>query len=330
MRRREFITLFGGAVAIAPLASRAQELQPATMRRLGVLMFFPEDNREGDAIFALLRSELKQRGWVDGQNLEIVGGLTRNRAVLSAKAKEIVARLPVAIFASPTLALLPLLKETSTIPIVFAGVSDPLSQGIITNLAHPGGHVTGFSNPPFTVLGKSLQMLKDIDPTISRVAFIISDGNGSAPAYFRVFDRMAKSLSLAAVTLPVHTRSDIETSITSFATEPKGALIVPRDNFLELNRDLLIKLAAVHHLPTIYSRRSFAIDGGLISYGSDPDNEYRGAASYVARILGGEKPGNLPVQEPTDYELVINLRTAKVLGLSMPLPLLGRADKVIE
>ena len=225
---------------------------------------------------------------------------------------------------------MPLLKETQSIPIVFVGVSDPLSQGIVTSLARRGGNVTGFSNPAFSLVSKSLQMLKEIAPTVERVAVIISAVNGSAPMYFRVVDEIAKSLAITPVKATFQTRAEIKGVVEAFAAYPNGALFVPRDTTSENNRDLLIELAALHRLPAIYGRRSFVADGGLISYGSDPMDQYRTAASYVARILRGEKPGELPIQEPTKFELTLNLKTAKALGLTVPLTLQAAADEVIE
>ena len=200
----------------------------------------------------------------------------------------------------------------------------------MTSLARPGGNVTGFSNPAFSLVGKSLQMLKEMAPAVSRVALIISAVNGSAPTYFHVFDELTRSLAIVPIKAPYRDRNELRRIIEAFAGEPNGALLVPRDTFSERNRDLFIELAAQQHLPAIYGRRTFVANGGLMSYGSDPIEQYRGAASCVARILRGEKPGDLPVQEPTRFEFVLNLKTAKALGLAVPLTLQVAADVVIE
>lgn len=229
MRRREFIALV--ASIGWPLAAGAQQ-----MRRVGILIYAKANDPEASSVLKLFQDSLKDLGWVDGSNIEIIIQWANERQEIAAKAKDIVAHSPDVLFATPTIALLPLLEETTSIPIVFANVSDPLSQGIITNLAHPGGHVTGFSNPPFSLVGKSLQLLKDIAPNVSRVALIISATNGSAPAYFHTFDGLARSLALGSASFSVHNRSEIETFITSFAKQPDGgALFFPRDLDLELN-----------------------------------------------------------------------------------------------
>ena len=300
MRRRKFIALFGSTAAW-PLAARAQ--QGGQARRIAVLMSFDETDPEGQGSVALFRQVLKESGWVEGGNVQLFVRWARLSDDIVKYAGAVVSLSPDVILASSTRALLPLLKETHSIPIVFVGVSDPLVQGIVTSLARPGGNVTGFSNPSFSLVGKSLQLLKEIAPEVSRVAVIISASNGAAPMYFRVIDSIAKSLAITPVKATFRTRPEIEQVIEAFASEPNGALYVPRDNFAETNRDLFIKLASLHHLPAVYGPRTFVADGGLLSYGSDPLDQYRGAASYVDRILRGEKPGDLPIQEPTKFGL---------------------------
>jgi putative ABC transport system substrate-binding protein len=326
--RREFITLLGGAAAAWPVAAHPQDR--GQVRKVGVLVTFAETDPEGQASVGLFRQVLNESGWIEGENVKLfVHWITPSDDIVE-HARAIVSLSPDVILAGTTRALLPLLEETHRIAIVFVGVSDPLSQGIVTSLARPGGNVTGFSNPAFSLVSKSLQMLKEIAPTVVRVAVIISAVNGSAPMYFRVIDEIAKPLAITPIKATFQTRAEIKEVVEAFAAEPNGALFVPRDTTSESNRDLLIELAARHRLPAIYGRRSFVADGGLVSYGSDPMDQYRTAASYVARILHGEKPGELPIQEPTKFELALNLKTAKALGLTVPLPLQAAADEVIE
>lgn len=328
MRRREFLSALVGGAAVWPLAAHGQ--QAGGVRRVGILMGFADIDTYGQESVALIRQVLKDAGWVEGRNVEVLVRWVKPGEDPASSVKEIIAFAPDVILANPTRVVIPLQKETSSIPIVFASVSDPLSQGIVSNLARPGGNITGFSNPPFSLVGKAFQILKEIAPSVARVATIISATNGAAPSYFSVLDSLAQSFALTPIKAAVNSRAEIEDAINLLAREPHGALFVPRDNFTEANRDLLIQLAARHRLPAIYARRSFVAEGGLMSYGGDPDDAYRGAAAYVDRILRGEKAGELPVQEPTKFEFVINLRTAKTLGLTIPIPLLGRADEVIE
>jgi len=327
--RRQFISALGGAAVTWPIAARAE--QADRVRRIGVLTSYSEADPEGQVQLAQFRQVLQDLGWVVGRNVQIdyrwsAGNIDNTRKY----ARELVALAPDVILAAPSNVVIRLLTETRSIPIVFANVSDPITQGVVASLARPGGNVTGFSNPPFSLVGKSLQLLKEVAPGVSRVALIISDSNGAAPIYFRVFDDVANTLAITPVKSPFHDRSGIEQAIEVFAREPNGGLFVPRDNISEENRDLFVELAARHHLPAVYARRTIVADGGLMSYGSDPLEQYRGAASYVDRILRGEKPGDLPVQEPTKFEFVINLRTAKALGLTIPQALRTTADEVIE
>jgi len=296
-----------------------------------VLTSFFEADPEGQANLALFQKVLQSLGWEVGRNIRFDYRWGAANADLIRKyARELVAISPDVILAAPSNAVIPLASETRSIPIVFANVSDPIAQGVVTSLARPGGNATGFSNPPFSLVGKSLQLLKEVAPNISRVALIISDNNGAAPIYFRTFDDIAKSFGITPVNAPFRGRAGIEPIIEEFAQQPNGGLFVPRDTNSEANGDLVVGLAARHRLPAVYARRTFVTEGGLMSYGSDPLEQYRGAASYVDRILRGEKPGELPIQEPTKFEFIINIKTAKTLGLPIPLPLLGRADEVIE
>jgi putative ABC transport system substrate-binding protein len=311
------------------VAARAQ--QRDGLKRIGVLTSNDETDPEVQANVAAFRQVLQELGWTDGRNAAISYRWGRNDIDTNRKnVRQMVALSPDVILAAPSNVVIQLLEETRSIPIVFANVADPISQGIVTSLARPGGNVTGFSNPPFSLVGKSLQLLKEVAPAVLRVALMISAANGAGPIYFRVFDEIAKSLGLVPVKTSFHDRAEIERAIDTFAGEPNGGLFVPRDIVSELNRDLFVEMAARHCLPAVYARRTIVTDGGLMSYGSDPIVQYRGAASYVDRILRGERPGNLPVQEPTKFEFAINLRTAKALGLTVPLAVQVAADEVIE
>ncbi len=323
MRRREFITLVSGAAATWPLAAHAQQ-QGDQIRRVGVLMVGPESDAEQRAQVAMFQHSLEQLGWSEGRNLK-----TFLRWGISS-VKDIVGLQPEAILAFPTNVVIPLRKETSSIPIVFVGVSDPLAQGIVTNLARPTGNITGFSNPPFSLVGKSLQILKDIAPNVSRVALIIGTSNGAAAGYFDAFHKLAASFALTPVIITFNNSSDIERGVDEFSRQPNDGLFFPRDTSTNQNRDLIVQLASRHRLPAVYAQREFVAAGGLMSYGTDPNEAFRRAASYIDRILRGAKPGDLPVQEPTLFELVINLKTAKALGLTVPLTLQTTADEVIE
>jgi putative ABC transport system substrate-binding protein len=327
--RRHFISALGGAAVAWPLAARAQQAE--RMRHIGVLTSFSEADPEGQVNLAQFRHVLQDLGWTVGRNVEIDYRWTAGNIDSAPRyARELVALAPDVILAAPSNVLIRLLTETRSIPVVFANVSDPIAQGVVTSLARPGGNVTGFSNPPFSLVGKSLQLLKEVAPAVSRVALMISDSNGAGPIYFRVFDDIANTLAITPVKSPFHDRSGIERAIDVFVREPNGGLFVPRDTISEENRDLFVELAARHRLPAVYARRTIVADGGLMSYGSDPLEQYRGAATYVDRILRGDKPGDLPVQEPTKFEFVINLRTAKALGLTVSLTLKAAADEVIE
>jgi putative ABC transport system substrate-binding protein len=239
---------------------------------------------------------------------------------------------PDVIFARPSNVVLALRRESRSIPIVFVQVTDPVEQGIVDSLAKPNGNATGFSNPDFSMLGKQLQILKDIVPSVVRVGLMISGINAASPFWYRLFDNLAPSLAISPVAAPIREMAEIEGVFQSLAAEPKGALVIPGDTLVErpLVRELIIRLAATHRLPVMYGRRLFVAAGGLISYGPDPTDLFRQAASYVDRILKGEKPSDLPVQQPTKFEFSINLKTARALGLSVPMALLASADEVIE
>jgi putative ABC transport system substrate-binding protein len=329
MRRREFILALGAAAAW-PLPLSAQ--QPERMRRIGVLFGGPND-AEFRSKFAAFQQTLQQMGWVEGRNIEfdIRWGSNDAERVLQ-EARELVRIRPDVILVGPTNALVPLKKETDSIPIVFVQVSDPLGRGIVASIARPTGNVTGFSNLEFSLIGKYLQILKEMAPSTKRVAVLIHTSNAVSANWFRMFNTVAPSFAIEPITAPVRDRSDIERTIESLAREPNGGLILPGDSYVD-NLDVrkfIVGLAASHRLPALYTNPGFARDGGLMSYGVDQLDQFRGAASYVSRILKGETPADLPIQQPTKFEFVINLKTARALGLTVPLTLQTSADEVIE
>jgi len=329
VKRREFITLLGGAAAW-PVAARAQ--QPERMRRIGVLIG-SADNVDARALFAEFQQALEQLGWTYGRNIQIDirWGSDPERAI--AYAKELVRLSPDVIFAGPTNVVVPLQRETRSIPIVFVRVADPIGQGIVESLARPNGNVTGFSNPDFPLVGKWLQILKDIAPSVTRVGLMVSTANVASAYYYRSFDALAPSLAMTPVaTHPIREVTEVEHVFELLAREPNSGLVIPGDVVLEapLVRKLIIRLAASRRLPVVFGRRPFVVDGGLVSYGVEPADLFRRAASYVDRILKGERPSDLPVQQPTKFEFAINLRTARAFGLNVPMALLASADEVIE
>jgi putative ABC transport system substrate-binding protein len=327
--RREFITLVGGAAAAWPLTTRAQQRE--RMRRLGVLIG-SDDNTDARALFAEFQQALEQLGWSYGGNIQIDlrWGSDDERRVTYAK--ELVRLNPDVIFAGPSNVVLVLQKETRSIPIVFARASDPVGQGIVDSLARPSGNITGFSNPDFPLLGKWVQLLKDVAPSVNRVGLVIHTINAASPHWYKLFDTLAPSLAIAPVAVPIRQVAEIEPLFKSLAQQPNSGLVVPGDTVLEARavRELIVRSAASHRLPVVYGQRSFAADGGLMSYGIEPAEVFRRAASYVDRILKGEKPSDLPVQQTTKVDFVINLKTARMLGFNVPLALLASADEVIE
>jgi putative tryptophan/tyrosine transport system substrate-binding protein len=328
MKRRELITLLGGAAAW-PLAARAQ--QPDRMRRVGVLTGFAKDDPESQRrVTAFLRG-LRELGWWDGRNVRVdfrwgAGDYNRIRTY----AKELVSLNPDVILVNSSSVLLPLRKETLTIPIVFVQVNDPVGSGLVASLAHPGGNITGFAPAEFSLSGKSLEALKEIAPGTTRVMVFLDASSPPMVGMLRSIEAAGHALRVQVSAATVTNVAEIEPAVEVFAQEPNGALIVLASPFSNAHRALLIALAAKHQLPAIYPYRYFVTEGGLASYGVDPADQYRQAASYIDRILRGTKPGDLPVQQPTKFELVINLKTAKMLGLDVPATLLGRADEVIE
>jgi putative ABC transport system substrate-binding protein len=329
MRRREFITLVGGAAAAWPLAARAQ--QPEQMRRIGVLMNVAADDPEGQARLAAFQQVLQQLGWSDGRNVRIdtrfgANDVDRDRRY----AAELVALAPDVILAAGTPSVAALQKVTRSVPIVFVNVTDPVGAGFVDTLARPGGNTTGFMLFEYSSSGKWLELLKEIAPRMTRAAVLRDPANPAGSAQFAAIQAVARSLGVEVSPVGVRNAREIERAITAFAGTSNGGLIVTGSASQSVHHDLIIMLAARHKLPAVYSNRLNAIEGGLISYGPDRVDQYRRAASYVDRILKGEKPADLPVQAPTKFELVINLKTAKAIGLAVPPMLLARADEVIE
>jgi putative tryptophan/tyrosine transport system substrate-binding protein len=331
MRRREFIALLGGAAAF-PVAARAQ--QSERVRLIGVLVAFAESDAAGQSEVAGFRDALKKLGWTEGDNLRIesrwgAGEVDRIKTL----AKELVDLRPDAIFALTTSATGALARETRTIPIVFAVVSDPIGSGFAASFAHPGGNITGFTTNEPAVGSKWMGLLKEIAPRTARVALLLNPATAVSPQFFRSsIQDAASSLAIQAIDAPFHAKDEIEGIFAAQARNPGGGILVLPDAFYfnVPNRDLIIALAARYGLPTIYFTRLFVQQGGLISYGADFADEVRQAAGYIDRILKGAKPADLPIQLPINYEMAINLKTARSLGLSVPPTLLARADEVIE
>ena len=330
MRRREFITLLGGAVAAAwPLAAQAQ--QPERMRRIGVLMNAAAVDSEQQSWLGAFLKALQELGWIDGRNVRIdTRWATTNAAEIRKHAAEFAALAPDVILAPGASTVGPLLQATRTVPIVFPIIVDPVAGGFVDSLARPGGNATGFMLFEYSISGKWLELLKQIAPRVTRVAVLGNTDTSTGPAQFGVIQAVAPALRVEVSSFNKRDASEIERAITAFARSSNGGLIVTAGGPLLLHRDLIITLAARHKLPTVYFDRSFVAAGGLVSYGPDRNDLYRRAAGYVDRILKGEKPADMPVQAPTKYQLVINLKTAKALGLDVPVHLQQIADEVIE
>jgi putative ABC transport system substrate-binding protein len=328
--RRELIRTLLGAAAARPLAARAE--QPDGMRRIGVLMAFAESDREGQVWIAALREGLQKVGWVEGRNIRIAYGWAEGNAESRQQiAKEFVAQQPDLILTQNTPTTEAVMQQTRTIPIIFANVADPVGRGFVASFSRPGGNVTGFINFEGSLGSKWLELLMEIAPRANRVAFLFNPATAPFAEYFLdPFKAAAQSFGVKAIPAPVRDVSELESIVAALAREPNGALIAMPDTFLNVHRTQVLSRAARYRLPATYPYRFFAELGGLLSYGIDPHDNFRRAATYVDRILKGEKPADLPVQAPTRYELVFNLKTAKVLGLTAPLALLARADKVID
>jgi putative tryptophan/tyrosine transport system substrate-binding protein len=328
MRRREFITLLGGATAW-PIAARAQ--QGEQMRRIGVLMAINANDAQAQVRIAAFVAGLQQLGWTVGKNVQVDYRLAGTDAdTLRKYASEMVALAPDVILAQSSPSIAALLQATRTVPIVFTLVADPVGAGYVDSLAHPGGNATGFTVLEYSIAAKWLELLKEIAPRVTRVAVFRETAVAGGPAQFSAAQTVAPSLGMELRPVDTRDAGEIERSITAFAQGSNGGLLVTASSSSTLHRNLIITLAARYRLPAVYFQRLFVTAGGLISYGSDYVDQFRRAASYVDRILKGEKPGDLPVQAPTKYELVINLKTAKELGLTIPPAVLARADAVIE
>jgi putative ABC transport system substrate-binding protein len=328
LKRREFITLLGGAAAW-PLAARAQQDR---IRSVGVLSGSAEDDPNNRAWFAAFDKGLQDLGWVESRNILITrrfapGDLDRTRIY----AKELVALRPDLIFVTNTPAATAVLQETHSIPLLFVNLSDPLGSGLVSSMAHPGGNATGFTNFEFTIGGKWVQLMKEAAPNTQRVAVIFNPQTAPYAQHYVLPARAAAdALRIELVTAPVRERDQLESVFIKQTEFPGGSILIIPDSFTVVNRQRIVLLSVRYRLPTIFPYRTFALDGGLIVYGTDVIDLYRRSALYVDRILHGEKPGDLPVQQPTKFELVVNLNTAKVLGLEIPSSILARANEVIE
>ena len=327
--RREFITLLGGAAAL-PMAAQAQ--QPERLRRIGVLMGAVANGAEGQARIAAFQQGLQQLGWTNGRNvrIDIRWPAAGDADDIRKYAAELVALTPDVILATGSISMAPLLQMTRAVPIVFVQVVDPVGSGFVDSLARPGGNATGFTNFEYGLSAKWLELLKQIAPGVARAAVLRDPTAGAGNGQFGAIQTAAQALGVEVNPVNMRNAGDIERAVTTFARAPNSGLIVPGSALANFHRDLIIALAAQHKLPAVYANRSYVTAGGLISYGVDRFDQYRRVASYVDRILKGEKPADLPIQLPTNFELVINLKTAQALGLTLPPSLLARADEVIE
>jgi len=328
MRRREFITLIGGAAAAWPLTARAQ--QPERMRRIGILSPLAESDPEGQARLSTVVQTLQQLGWVAGKNVLIDYRWANTHETMRRSASELVALAPDVILTHSSPGVAAVLETTRTVPVVFAVVADPVAAGYVESLARPGSNATGFSAYEYSTGGKWLELLKEVAPRLARVAVVREAAAATGLGMFSAIQALAPSVGVEVRPIDVRDAADIERVLTAFAPGASAGLIVISSPGATTNRDLIIGLAAKHRMPAVYNFRFWAADGGLISYGPDVLDLFRRAAGSVDRILKGEKPSDLPVQAPTKYELVINLSTAKALGLEVPPTLLARADEVIE
>jgi putative ABC transport system substrate-binding protein len=328
MKRREFITLLGGAAAW-PLVARAQ--QGDRVRRIGVLIGHDENDPLVKTWVSALTQALADLGWIEGRNVRMHlrwGGGDTNR--IQALAQELVGLQPDIILTTSTPATAALQRETRTIPIVLAGVADPVGSGFVAGLSHPSGNITGFATLEASLGGKWLELLSEIAPGLKRVAIMFNPDTSPASVYMPSFETAARSLKVMPIIAPVHSDVEIETAINDLGREPQGGLVVMPDTFTDVHRVPIILAAARNNVPAVYYLSDFARDGGLLSYGPDLVEIFRRAASYVDRILRGAKPAELPIQMPTKFEMVVNLKTAKAFGLAVPPSILLRADEVIE
>jgi putative ABC transport system substrate-binding protein len=331
VKRREFMSLLGGAAAAWPVAARAQ--QPGGMRRVGVLMNGAASQAQPQSWVNAFLQGLQKLGWSEGRNIHVdVRWNAGDAALARIYAAQLIGLMPDVIVASSTTNLIAIREATSTVPVVFISVSDPVAQGFVASMTRPGGNITGFTAYEFSIGSKWLELLKQISPAIARVAVMFNpDTSPQSKFFLRSVETAAASLDVRATPMPVRSSTDIEPAIAAFAGEANGSLILPTDTFLALRFELIADAANRYRLPSVSTNEAFAKNGGLITYSfSDLVGQWQQMASYVDRILKGEKPTDLPIQAPTKYQLVINLKTAKALGLTVPLPLLGRADEIIE
>jgi len=327
MRRRHFIALLGGAVTW-PVVGRAQ--QPERMKRIGVLMGVAND-AEGQARLASFLRGLQELGWTDGRNVQVETRWAAGRAdAARSYAAELAGIVPDVVLTATTVAFVAMQQATETIPIVFVQVVEPLKSGLVTSLSHPNGNSTGFTSFEYTIAGKWMATIKEIAPAVVRVAVVHSPDDPSATGYMREGEALARTLGVELVPIGARTIAELDRALDEFAQKPNGGLIVLPNAFTATYREQIAALAASHRLPAVYPLRYFATSGGLLSYGFDNIELYKRAASYVDRILKGVKPSDLPIQQPTKFELVVNLKTAKTLGLTIPESFLVRADEVIE
>jgi putative ABC transport system substrate-binding protein len=329
MTRRQLIALLGGVAVSWPAASRAQEAH--SVRRIGFLSAQAANDADARANLTAFLQGLQQLGWTEGRNMRIdQRWAAGDPANLRKYAAELLALAPDVILASGATAAAPLLQAGSTVPIVFTIVPDPVGAGFVASLSRPGGYVTGFMQFEYDLSAKWLELLKQIAPGVTRAAVLRDPAITAGIGQFAVIQSVARSVGVEVSPVNLRDASEIERAVTAFARTANSGLIVTASALSAVHRDMIVELAARHKLPAIYYRRRFVSDGGLVSYGPDFLDQFRGAAGYVSRILNGEKPADLPVQAPTKYELVINLKTAKALGLEVPPTLLARADEVIE
>jgi putative ABC transport system substrate-binding protein len=330
MNRRDFITLLTGTAAAWPIAARAQ--QAGAVRRIGLLMNGDESDPSWRSYMASLTQALRKLGWIESQNLRMeVRWAARDAERTRSLAGDLLRLSPEVILATSTSSLTELLRRGPTMPIVFVFVSDPVAQGFVSNLARPGGNITGFSNYEFSIGGKWIELLKRIAPGLTHVTLVFNPDTSPQSKFFASsIDSDAPSLGVEATAAPVHSPADIERAIETVSRRPNGGLIFPTDGFLASHRQLVVESAARHRVPAIYAGQDFTEIGGLMSYAVDFDTQYRQAAVYIDRILKGAKPGDLPVQSPSKYSFVINLKAAKALGIEVPTNLLLTADDYIE
>ena len=328
VKRREFISLLGGAAAAWPLAARTQQTE--RMRRIGVFMRLSQSDPVTKGYLAALAQGLAPLGWSQSRNLQLIFRISGGDPTANAAAADLVRQSPEVILSHGTETSRIVQQHTSAIPIVFTTVTDPVGSGLVESLARPGGNTTGFTNFEFSMAGKWLELLKEVAPAVKNIAILFNPDNAAMPGQLRAIAFAAPALGLQVTEAKVRDRGDIERAINALAQTPNAGFIVLPENLVITNRELIVGMAAHHRLPSVFSDRFNIRSGGLLSYGADTDDLYRRAASYIDHILRGEKPSDLPVQQPTKFELVVNLKTAKTLGLTVPDTVLARADELLE